>query len=125
MSYWRTLIVAAAAWGLARVLLGVEWAGVEVTPGVWRDGVGLQDWAIFWAALALLALAGARWLHGWGPRVLALAPALIWLAWMLWGSLGPIPWVIYGVPTLVAWVAGWAAGDAATRLMRPAQQPGI
>jgi hypothetical protein len=106
-------VAAGVAWLLGRIVLGSRWDGVEVAPGVWRDGVGLWQWAMLWLLLAGLGLATARRLRGWAPRLLVLAPLLAWLAWSLReGNLGLIPVIIYGVPTVIAWCCGLLARDA-------------
>ncbi|AMY10453.1 hypothetical protein LuPra_03684 [Luteitalea pratensis] len=113
--------VAVLAWLIGVVVLGFDWQGHERAPGVWADGVSLTQWSVCWVLLALLAVATGRLLRGWAVRLLALLPLAAWIVWQLRNStLGPIPMVIYLVPTIVAWCAGLIAGSTARQwLARP------
>ena len=115
MRRW-TAGTAAVAWLLGRIVLGSRWDGVEIAPGLWRDSVGLWQWAILWLLLAGLAIGVAARLTRWSHRMVALVPLLCWIAWSLReGTLGPLPVVIYGLPTLVAWCGPLLAHDALRR----------
>ena len=104
--------VAGLAWVIGATVLGFDWQGHEHSPGVWADGVSLAQWAACWALLAMLAAATARLLSGWSVRLLTLLPLVGWIVWQLRGNaLGPIPMVIYIVPTFLAWCAGLAIAD--------------
>lgn len=104
--------VAVLAWLVGVTVLGLDWQGHETSPGRWADGVSLERWAACWTLLALLAAFSGRRLRGWTARLLALLPLVAWIAWQLrTGTLGPIPMVIYLVPTMLAWSAGLLAGD--------------
>ena len=116
---WWTVGTAAAAWLLGRAVLGRRWEGIEVSPGVWRDSVSLSQWATLWVGLAALALVVAGRLPRWPRRLAALLPLLLWIAWSLrGGTLGPIPIVIYDVPTLATWCGGLALGDVCRLMAR-------
>lgn len=122
---WWIAGIAALTWLLGRLVLGARWEGVEVAPGVWRDTVSLGQWATLWVLLGLVGLAAARRLPRWSHRVLALAPLLAWIAFSLrHGTLGPVPMVIYGLPTLVTWCVALLAGDRAWRLARAVKGTG-
>ena len=104
--------VAVLAWLVGVVVLGFDWQGHELSPGVWADGVSLSRWAACWALLGLVAASTGRLLRGWSVRLLTLLPLVAWIVWQLRGStLGPIPMVIYIVPTVLAWCAGLTIGD--------------
>jgi hypothetical protein len=66
-----------------------------------------------------LAVATAPRLPRWSLRAWALLPFTLWVAWELrHGALGPIPMVIYLVPTAFVWSAALVSGDWMRR--RPA-----
>jgi hypothetical protein len=115
MTRWSVglaVVVLAAGVGL----LGTRWEGIEVAPGVWRDSVSLTQWAMLWVLLAIVALVAARRVPRWLQRLLVLMPLLAWIAWSLGGgTLTPLAFVIYAVPTLVVWCGGLALGDALRR----------
>ena len=101
------------AWLIGVVVLGLDWHGHERAPGVWVDGVSLAQWSVCWSLLALLAIGAGRMLRGWRLQLLTLQPLVAWIVWNLRdSSLGPIPMVIYLVPTAVVWCAGLIAGRA-------------
>lgn len=115
MDRW-TAGTTALVWLMGRLVLGTRWHGVEVAPGVWRDAVGLGQWAILWVLLAALAIGVAARLTRWPHRLLALGPLLGWIAWSLRdGALGPLPVAIYGLPTILAWCGPLLAHDALRR----------
>lgn len=115
----RLALVATLAWLLGFLVLGTSWEGVRVAPGVWEDGVSLREWSWFWLALGALGLLVSRAVTTWSARLLALGPLLGWIAWSLWGGgLGPIPLVIYAVPTLLVWMAAATLGDVGWRVAR-------
>ncbi len=115
MAMW-TVGVAVAVWVAGRVVLGAHWTGVEVSPGVWQDGVSLRQWAVLWILLAAVGAAVAPRLPRWPYRVAALVPLLAWIGWSLSaGTLAPMALVIYGVPTVAAWGAGLLARDMFSR----------
>jgi len=110
--------VAVLAWVIGVVVLGLDWQGHEISPGVWIDGVSLTQWSVCWALLALLAIGTSRLLKGWAARLLALVPLLAWIVWQLRSStLGPIPMIVYGVPTVLFWCGGLLVGRTARRLL--------
>ena len=95
---------AVLAWLIGAVVLGLQWQGEERAPGVWVDGVSLRQWLLCWLLLAVLAVSVARLLHSWPARLLAVGPLTAWIVWQLRGSaLGPIPMIVYVVPTLLIW----------------------
>lgn len=115
----RTAGLSALLLVLGLVVLGARWEGIEVAPGVWRDAVSLQQWAWLWAALTVGGAVAAGWLSRWPFRVCALAPLLAWIAWSLrGGTLTPLAFVIYAVPTITAWCGGLALGDVLRHLAR-------
>ena len=109
---------AAVAWLLAWAVLGTDWEGRLDSTGRMVDAVSLGQWAVFWVLLALLGVAVGSRLRGTLPRTAALLPVLAYLAVQLWSPLGPIPIVIYLVPTLGIWFVSliiggrWAFGLA-------------
>jgi hypothetical protein len=108
----RAAGVAVFAWLIGITVLGFDWHGHERSPGVWDDGVSLAQWLACWAVLAVVGMVAGRVVRGWSPRALALLPLVAWIVWQLRGStLGPIPMVIYIVPTGVTWAAGLVIGD--------------
>ena len=111
MTTW-CIAVSLLAWCIGVIVLGYEWRGHESAPGVWVDGVSLKQWAACWMLLALLAAGSARVLQGWRARLLALLPLVAWILWHLRVStLGPIPMVIYVVPTTLVWCGGLLIGS--------------
>ena len=109
----RVASVGLLAWLIGVVVLGFDWQGHEHSPGVWVDGVSLTQWSVCWGLLALLAMGAGRLLQGWALRLLALVPLGLWMVWQLrGGTLGPIPMVIYLVPTVLVWCAGLILGSA-------------
>lgn len=108
--------VAMLAWLIGALVLGRDWQGHEISPGVWADGVSLTRWATCWVVLAVVAAVASRVLRRWTVRLLALLPLITWIAWQLRaGTLGPIPMAIYIVPTTAAWCAGLLIGDLVRR----------
>ena len=117
MTGWVT-VVAGLAWLIGVIVLGFDWQGHERAPGVWADGVSLTQWSACWVLLALLAAGSSRLLRGWVIRLLALLPLVAWIVWQLRNStLGPIPMVIYVVPTIAAWCAGLIVGRTVQQLL--------
>jgi hypothetical protein len=99
-------------------VLGFDWHGHERSPGVWVDGVSLTQWSTCWGLLALLAVVTSRLSKGWMEHLLALVPLLAWIVWQLRSStLGPIPMIVYGVPTILIWCGGLIAGRTVRRYM--------
>jgi hypothetical protein len=114
----RVAAVALLAWLIGLLVLGLHWEGHERAPGVWVDGVSLTQWVACWGLLALLAIGTGRYLRGWPVRVLALLPLVGWIAWELSGSsLGPIPMIVYLIPTLLVWCAGLIVGKPVRRAL--------
>ncbi|WP_291982991.1 hypothetical protein [Luteitalea sp.] len=114
-----TVGIAGVAWLIGALVLGFRWSGQPSTDGAWHDDVSLTRWAACWALLALLAVATAPRLPRWSLRVWALLPFTLWVVWELrHGALGPIPMVIYLVPTALVWSAALVSGDWMRR--RPA-----
>jgi hypothetical protein len=113
---WRVVVVSVVVWGAGVLVLGFDWDGIEVAPGVWRDAISLRRWSAFWAAVTCLGLASGPWVRTWSGRAGAILPLLIWLAVQLRsGTLAPIAWLIYATPTVAAWVAGGLAYDVVRR----------
>lgn len=111
--------VALVTWLIGVAILGRDWHGHQQTSGTWVDGVSLLRWATCWAALALVAFGTAPYLRGWSIRLLALLPLIGWIVWQLRGSaLGPIPMVIYVLPTALIWCGALATGGWAHRRWR-------
>ena len=107
-----TAAVALVAWLIGVVVLGRSWQGVQTSSGTWVDGVSLWQWLVCWVLLALLAVAAGHRLRRWTARALALLPLIAWIVWQLsGGALGPIPMVIYLVPTVSVWVVGLHVGQ--------------
>ncbi len=115
----KTLVLAGVLLGLGVLVLGTQWHGIEVAPGVWHDSVGLRQWSVLWVTMGIIALVVAPRLPAWGARVLVLLPLLAWIAWSLrGGGLLPIALAIYAAPTILAWFAGLAGGDALRQVAR-------
>ena len=103
--------VALIAWLIGVVVLGRSWEGTSTPSGQWVDGVSLNRWLVCWGLLALLGVATGHLLRGWSVRALALLPLVAWVVWQLsGGALGPIPMVIYLVPTCLVWAGALEAG---------------
>jgi hypothetical protein len=118
-SIGTTVGIAGAAWLVGALVLGLRWSGRQSTDGAWHDEVSLTRWVLCWALLALLAVATAPRLPRWSLRLWALLPFTLWVVWNLrHGALGPIPMVIYLVPTALVWSAALVSGDWMRR--RPA-----
>jgi len=97
-------------------VLGGDWVGRAVSPGHWQDGVSLSRWVVLWALMLLGGAAAASVMPRWLPRLVAILPLLLWIAWQLrGGSLAPIAFGIYSMPTVLAWLAGALLGDAIWR----------
>lgn len=95
---------------LALLILGTSWGGQVSVDGTWVDAVSLRQWAAFLVAAAALGVVVGRRITSARDRLLALLPTLVWLGVALWGPLGPIPLVIYLVPTALVWFAALAVG---------------
>ena len=114
----RATVVAALAVVLALAVLGVQWEGRQAADGQWIDGVSLRQWAAFWTGLAALGGVTARLVPNTRLRLIAALPMLVLLAYLIGGSaLGPIPVVVYLVPTVLVWVGSVAAGDLLQRVL--------
>lgn len=108
--------VALVAWLIGAVVLGSSWQGMPTASGAWVDGVSLIQWFACWGLLALLAVAAGHRLRGWMARLVALLPLTSWIVWQLsGGALGPIPMVIYLVPTFLVWGGALEAGGLVRR----------
>ncbi len=117
--------LAAGLVALGIAVLGTRWDGIEVSPGVWRDSVGLGQWATLWGTLVIVGLAAAVWLLRWRTRLLVVLPLLVWIGWSLrGGTLLPIAFAIYAAPTVLAWCAGLLLGDGACMLARSVKRAG-
>ena len=113
---WWTVGLGVGYVVIGMLVLGTRWTGIETAPGQWRDAITLPQWLVFWVALAAGAAAGATRVPRWMPRLLTLVPLIVWIAWSLrHGTLGPIPLAIYGAPTVVAAMLGYAGADFARR----------
>ena len=100
-------------------ILGTRSEGIQVAPGVWRDAVSLRQWLALWLTVAALGGAAAWRVPAWRTRLAAVLPLLGWMGWVLrGGTLLPIAFVVYAVPTAAAWLGGLALGDLARRLAR-------
>lgn len=95
---------------LALLILGTSWGGQVSVDGTWVDGVSLRQWAAFLVAVAAVGVVVGPRLTSTRDRLLPLLPTLLWLGIALWGTLGPIPLVIYLVPTALVWFAALAVG---------------
>ena len=112
MHRW-TAGTAALVWIVGVLVLGTRWEGIEAAPGVWQDSISLRQWAALWLILTVSAYAVGARVRSWPHRMLVVTPLLLWIAWSLrHGALGPLPMVIYGVPTVAAWGAGLLVRDA-------------
>jgi hypothetical protein len=81
--------------------------------------VSLGQWAALWVLLVVIAMAGADRLPRLSQRALAPVPLLVWIGWSLrGGTLTPLAFVIYAVPTVAAWGVGLGLGDGARFLAR-------
>lgn len=99
-----------------RLVLGDDWHGHQTTPGVWRDGVLLRTWGLWWAILCVLGGLAARRLASRGSRGMALVPLIGWYGWMLRDSaLGPVAWTFYAAVTSAAWLVGAELGALVPR----------
>lgn len=108
--------VAVVTWLIGVAVLGQDWQGHQRTPGVWIDGVSPAQWGTCWAALALVAVSTAPHLRGWAVRLLSLVPLVGWIVWQLRaGALGPIPMLVYVLPTGLVWCGALVAGTWAHR----------
>lgn len=113
----RTLVVAVLVWLLGVVVLGTTWEGRPIDATTWVDGVPLWRWGVLWALLLLAGAALASWLTDHMARALALVPLLAWFLYELHaGTLFPIAFVIYALPTIAAWGLGTALGHWRRRL---------
>lgn len=95
---------------LAVLILGTNWGGQMAAGGAWVDAVSLPQWAAFLLAVAAVGVMVGPRITSARHRLLSLLPTMVWLAMALWGTLGPIPLVIYLVPTAVVWVVATAGG---------------
>lgn len=113
--------VAIAAWMIGMGVLGRHWNGYERTPGVWADSVSLARWFVCWAGLALLGLISTTRVRGWPARLFTLIPLVAWILWQLRkNALGPIPMLVYVIPTGLVWCAALAAGQWVHQWLAPA-----
>ncbi len=126
----KTLGVAVGLVGLGMVVLGLDWTGVEVAPGVWRDRVSLLRWIVFGACLFVSGVAAAHLLPQWRERMAAVVPLLLWYGWQLrHGTIWPIALGIYGGATILLWVAAcltptlWQRHTAAPPYREPTPPP--
>ena len=104
--------IATLAWLIGALVLGFRWAGHQTNAGTWQDGVSLTRWVVCWLLLAVLALGTAPLLPRWRTRLLVLLPLVAWIIWQLRdGALGPLPMVIYLVPTVLVWSGALTASD--------------
>jgi hypothetical protein len=105
------VVVAGLAWLIGVVTLGLTWEGHTDAAGNWVDGVSLQRWLMCWSLLAVLAVGVGHRLSGWGMRLMAIAPLAAWIVFELrHGALGPIPMVVYLVPTVLIWCGALEVG---------------
>lgn len=108
----KPLVVAAGLLALGVAILGVDWSGVEVEPGVWRDGVSPGRWVLFGAVLFVVGVVVWTVSDPWWQRLLVLVPLLAWYTWQLrHGSIWPIALAIYGGATVTLWLAGSLVSD--------------
>ena len=112
----RAMVVAAFAAALALMVLGLQWEGRQAADGQWVDAVSLWQWTAFWAGLGTLGGLTSRYVPSTRMRVLAVLPLLVLLAYLVGRSaLGPLPVVVYLVPTVLVWFGSMAGGDALRR----------
>lgn len=95
---------------LALLILGTRWGGQMSVDGTWVDSVSLPQWAAFLVAVAAVGVVVGPRVASARRRLLPLLPTMVWLGIALWGTLGPIPLVIYLVPTALVWVVATAVG---------------
>lgn len=95
---------------LALLILGTNWGGQVRLDGTWVDGVSLRQWAVFLVAVAAVGVVVGPRITAPRDRLIPLLPTFLWLGIALWGTLGPIPLVIYLVPTALVWFAALAVG---------------
>jgi hypothetical protein len=95
---------------LALLILGTSWGGQVRVDGTWVDGVSLRQWAVFLVAVAAVGVVVGPRITTARDRLIPLLPTFLWLGIALWGTLGPIPLVIYLVPTALVWFAALAVG---------------
>jgi hypothetical protein len=95
---------------LALLILGTSWGGQVRVDGTWVDGVSLRQWAAFLVAVAAVGVVVGPRITTARDRLIPLLPTFLWLGIALWGTLGPIPLVIYLVPTALVWFAALTVG---------------
>ena len=95
---------------LALLILGTSWGGQVTADGTWIDGVSLRQWAVYLVAVAIVGVVVGPRVRSIRDRGLALAPTLVWLGVALWGPLGPIPLLVYLVPTTAVWLVSLEVG---------------
>ena len=108
----RVLASSVVLLGGGLLVLGRDWQGHAAAPGLWRDGVPLRSWGLWWALTFVLGSVTGRSLASRGARALALVPIVGWYGWMLRDSaLGPVAWAFYSAVTAAAWFAGGELGS--------------
>ncbi len=115
----REVLVAAALVAAGVMTLGTHWQGVEMQPGVWRDGVSSTQVVVFAGLLVVTGCLAAPHVRSWPRRLIVLLPLLAWLGWQLrHGTLWPIALALYGAGVVFCWLAGLFVGLGLGRWLR-------
>jgi hypothetical protein len=102
----KTLGISMTLLALGVLVLGTDWSGVEVAPGVWADRPSLTRWAWLGLGVCAVGVVAGPHLQTWPLRLGCLLPLLLWYAWQLrHGTLWPIALLVYGGATTLLWLA--------------------
>ena len=110
-------------WFLAAVLALLIGAFIVATPwdpNASDDHVSLVQWVTFWALLPAVGIALGRRVREWLPRWIVFAPTFLLLASVAWPeeTWGPLTPLVYLVPSVLAWAAGFLVGPRARRFLQ-------